>query len=147
MAPELFEEGKVDPARADIYSLGVMLHEALTGKRAFGGATQMGSEERIAWVIRQKIQMDALDPGETAGTPLRELVRTITARDPARRPATMAELARVLREPGTLTLAAPKRRPKPRRQELWLWVGGALLVSMIVAGIAGFVAWSWVTGG
>ncbi|HNH47217.1 MAG TPA: serine/threonine-protein kinase [Myxococcota bacterium] len=147
MAPELFEEGKVDPARADIYSLGVMLHEALTGKRAFGGATQMGSEERIAWVIRQKIQMDALDPGENAGAPLRELVRTITARDPGRRPGTMTELARALREPGTLTLAPPRRRPKARRQELWMWVGGALLISLVAAGIAGFVAWSWVTGG
>jgi hypothetical protein len=91
--------------------------------------------------------MDALDPGEGAGAPLRELVRTITSRDPTRRPASMTELARGLRDPGTLTLAAPKRRPKARRQELWLWVGGALLLSVVAAGIAGLAAWSWVTGG
>ena len=36
LAPELFENGKPD-ARCDIYSLGVVLWEALTARRLFGG--------------------------------------------------------------------------------------------------------------
>ncbi len=38
VAPEQLEEGEID-ARADIYALGVLLHETLTGRPAFSGDT------------------------------------------------------------------------------------------------------------
>ena len=80
MAPEQVEGRDVTPA-ADIYALGLVLWEALTGRTAFSGA---GHEVAIARLVR--------DPDVETDVPAEwiPLLREMTARDPADRPSAAA---------------------------------------------------------
>jgi serine/threonine-protein kinase len=118
MAPEQVR-GQEVTNRADIYAFGVLLFELLSGARAIEGDTV----ERIFYEILYK-PLD-LKPLETAGVPqpLCELVALCTAKDPAQRPQSFADvcatLERILRrlERGAATshtVAVPTvRQPVP----------------------------------
>ncbi len=120
MAPEQVR-GQEISNRADIYAFGVLLFELLSGVRAIEGDTV----ERIFYEILYK-PLD-LTPLETAGVPqpLPDLVAVCTAKDPAQRPQSFAEvcatLERILRrlEQGPVTLPAvtipkpPQTAPTP----------------------------------
>jgi len=92
LSPEQLLGATVD-ARCDIYSLGVVLYEMLSGRKAFDGASL------------ENIYADVLAGRATplsevvAGVPasLSALVARAMARDPAERPATAAELSLELR--------------------------------------------------
>jgi serine/threonine protein kinase len=89
MAPELFRSEPVEPRAADVYALGLILHEALTGHRVF---VHEGSPSAVAAsIVGRKLAQGELDPGPTVPERLRDLVRRATAPDPAARPS-MAEL-------------------------------------------------------
>jgi serine/threonine protein kinase len=78
MAPEQLSGVEVDQ-RADIFSIGVMVAEAVTGQRPFRGNT-------YAEVIRSLLQDEFhLDGGSTSGTPLETLLRQCLARNPSER--------------------------------------------------------------
>lgn len=81
MAPEQVEGSDVTPA-ADVYALGLVLHEALSGRRAFDG---VGHEVALARLAR--------DPDVTSDVPVswHGLLRDMTARQPSARP-TAAEV-------------------------------------------------------
>lgn len=102
IAPEQIEGGEVGPA-ADIYALGLVLLELLTGARPFGG-TQ--AETALARLHR--------DPEVPAavGEQWRELIRAMTARRPSRRPSA-AEVERRLRDLATAEAAGPDRDTVP----------------------------------
>jgi HEAT repeat protein len=92
MAPEQIAEGTAD-ARSDIYSLGVVLYEALSGIAPFAG-------ENAAQVLFNHIEgnvppLGAVAPDVPAGLGL--VVMHALARRPDDRPATAAELADRLR--------------------------------------------------
>jgi serine/threonine protein kinase len=91
-SPEQFENSALD-VRADIYSLGVTLWFALTGKIPFGG---YGSGE-----IHRAQQSDALpmEQLKAAHVPhrLRSLLRSMLAVEPAARPSTRDLAARLQR--------------------------------------------------
>jgi eukaryotic-like serine/threonine-protein kinase len=80
MAPEQIEGKEADP-RSDIFALGAVLYEALTGRRAFEGQSHLS----IASAILHK------DPGPIAtaqgecSPPLDYVVRTCMAKDPEER--------------------------------------------------------------
>jgi beta-lactam-binding protein with PASTA domain len=92
LAPEQVE-GKTSDHRADLYALGVVLYEMLTGATPFSGDTPLVVAYRH---VRETVPR----PGEKiAGVPpaLDEIVARATARDPAKRYGSAAEMGEALR--------------------------------------------------
>jgi hypothetical protein len=80
MSPEQIQ-GKEADARSDIFSLGAMLYEMLTGKRAFEGKSQLS----VASAILEK-EPDPISAVQPMTPPaLAHLVRTCLAKDPEER--------------------------------------------------------------
>ncbi len=91
VAPEQFEGHDVDP-RADVYAVGLLLHECLTGVPTFGTGSS-------AEMTRRRLSDDAAPPSQhVAGVPpeLDAVVARATRRDPAERFADADALARAL---------------------------------------------------
>ncbi len=94
MAPEQARGEQATPA-TDIYALGVVLFEMLSGMRAFAGTM---SELLVAKQDLEKLSLDFAESVAREPLPndLKDLVERATARDPAKRIATAAELGRRL---------------------------------------------------
>ena len=101
MSPEQFDTHGVDE-RSDLYSLGVVLFEVVTGRLPFTGQTP------IAVAIRHKTEPPPLPRAIRPGVPawLEHVIMRCLEKDPARRFATAAALAAELRRPRG---AAPSR--------------------------------------
>ncbi len=97
MAPERFEGGVAD-ARADIYALACVLHEALTGQPPFPGSTL----ERVA--VAHMMQPPPRPSALQSGLPARmdDVIARGMAKTPSHRYATAVELARTAREATTV---------------------------------------------
>jgi hypothetical protein len=118
MAPEQVRGATVGPA-ADIYSLGLVLLEALTGLREYTGSAV---EAAIARLHRPPTVPTGLPPA------LARTLRRMTATEPARRPSA-AELAELLGGPATAATPVagrPVRRLVP-----------AAALGVLVAGVLG----------
>lgn len=111
MAPEQVSGGTVD-ARTDLYAVGLMLYEMLTGERPFGG-------DSVLAVAMARLRQPPPDPrARVPGVPdvLAALVLRCAAREPEERLGSALEAAQVLRswlsEAGEAldasTLAAPR---------------------------------------
>jgi len=143
MAPEQLS-GKEVTVASDIYSLGLVLYEIFTGKRAFEGAT-------IAELIRQQERSSPTNPSELVHD-LDPLVVRVIQRcletGPDKRPKTALQVAAAL--PGGDPLAAALaagETPSPQmvaaaggEQALRPHLAWSLLVSVLVA----FLAILWV---
>lgn len=117
MAPELFGQGAVDPMKADIYALGQVFYEVLTGSRAFSAQAALTVEQRMIYVMAAKMNSETLDPGPESPPALRALIREVTCPDPARRTPDLqrfiAALEAVPLEPGQPRLGqAPREEPQ-----------------------------------
>jgi serine/threonine protein kinase len=88
MSPEQFEGKEVD-VRSDIYSLGVVLYELLTGKLPYTSTEPN--------VLRREIVTGAKVSSENMPAPLRFICSKALQRDPAARYSSAAELAADLR--------------------------------------------------
>jgi serine/threonine-protein kinase len=87
MPPEQLEGHAVD-CRADIYSMGLVLFEMLTGERMFRTHEEVAS---IARILRNEIVLPgSIDPALAAWDPL---IRRATAKDPAQRFPTARAMA------------------------------------------------------
>ncbi len=92
IAPEQLLNGTID-ARTDIYALGLVLYELLSGRKAFPG----DSLEAIHTAVLESTPppVHELRPDVPAG--LSAIVAAVMSRDPAQRPATASALAQQLR--------------------------------------------------
>jgi serine/threonine-protein kinase len=116
LPPEVFRGERADPAAIDVYGFGLLIHEALTGERAFSLEPGLGPAAASAAVGVRKLQAPALELPAEFPERLRDLVRRATDPDPKVRPS-MREVREVLEslverrglvsEPGRLVAAAP----------------------------------------
>jgi tetratricopeptide (TPR) repeat protein len=130
MSPEQVRDGPVDH-RTDLWSLGVVLYEMLTGYRPFRGTDR---DALIGSILeRRSVPVNELRPDVPA--PLSELVERCLEKDPADRPPGAESLARELEafagEPSTAGRVG--RRNGPRRA---VWLVVAVVVAVVVAGLA-----------
>lgn len=110
MSPEQLIGDPVD-GRSDIYSLGCILYQMLTGEQAFGGPT--------AQVITRRLTEPPPRPREknpAIPKPLDDLIVTALARTPQERFQTMEAVRNAL-------LAAPSQAPATGPQRLTAWLG------------------------
>ncbi|HEX8698910.1 MAG TPA: protein kinase, partial [Myxococcaceae bacterium] len=91
MAPEQLSGGKVD-ARSDLYAVGLLLYEMLTGQAPFTGDSPMA-------VAFARLRQPPPDPSGHPGVPdeLAQWTRRCVGRDPHERPAGTLEVAAALR--------------------------------------------------
>jgi len=152
MSPEQADGRPVDH-RSDVFSLGVVLYEALTGVRLFRAASDLETLRRVreAEVTPPSVLRPDLD------AQLEALLLAMLARAPADRLASCAEIARELRAVAHAAVIdagavrelladldldrrpAIREAPRPRTQPLipdaaadrWAWLWAALITALI----------------
>ncbi len=131
MSPEQVEGKDID-GRSDIFSLGAVLYEALTGKKAFEGKTQLS----VASAILEK------DPAPiTAAKPLtppalNHVIQKCLAKTPDERWQSASDLGAELKwiagGSGQTAVAAQMPSAKKSRETLAWGVAGALAIALVV---------------
>jgi eukaryotic-like serine/threonine-protein kinase len=156
VAPERLEGEPATPA-SDLYSTGVVLYEALTGRRAFAADNSLALAEQIRSGRAPALRKALPDVDPALGYVIERAMQT----DPHRRFAGAAEMRRALKgrpargrraaldtdestQPqrvapvsstsGFPTSARPVRR-KRTAQRLWFAVAAATLLALIIAGV------------
>ncbi len=126
MSPEQLEGRPIDP-RTDIFSLGIVMYEMLSGRRPFSGDSPAA--------LISSLMKDAPPPldGARPGIPARlaRLVHACLAKDPAARIQSAAELKRELEELQRGRVGAPRTS--------LAWVA-AVAVGLVLAGA---LLWRW----
>jgi serine/threonine-protein kinase len=117
MAPEMLTGGLVDE-RADIFAIGVMVVETLTGGRPFTGQTP---EQVLASLLRDEYHLCGESPEIRT---LDAIVQRCLAKDPRDRYGSTAELARDL----VPALARGTGLSEPRRDPVYGAADGTTLV-------------------
>ncbi|HET9040161.1 MAG TPA: serine/threonine-protein kinase, partial [Gemmatimonadales bacterium] len=141
MSPEQAMGEREITARSDVYALGVVVYEMLTGDPPFGGSTAQAIVARVLTEAPRPIlpQRHTIPPhGEAA-------VLTALEKLPADRFGTAAEFAEALAGRGTVptlrTTAAAAAGAAAAAKPRWDAVKLALLGGLLVAG--GAAAWGW----
>lgn len=96
--PEWVKPEGSKPQLWDLYALGVLLDETLTGHERFPAAEGMSAMAHAVQVMTDKATIEHLDPGPEIPKALREIVIELTSRDPDQRPATAREVHHRLTE-------------------------------------------------
>jgi len=104
-APEQFDAAPPDP-RADVFSLGCVMYECLSGRRAFFGEDARSAMEAT---LHGTPEWSVLPEG--LAEPAATLVRRCLAKDPEQRPQSMNEIAGLLE---TLLGRRPRAPSTPR---------------------------------
>jgi serine/threonine protein kinase len=132
MSPEQVEGKEVD-GRSDIFSLGAVLYEMLTGKRAFEGKTQLSVASAI--LEREPESLTTIKPFTPPA--LEHAIQRCLAKDREDRWQTGRDLANELKwvqQSGSQTAARPVQIPHHFPRERWLWSVALLLA--LAAGLA-----------
>jgi serine/threonine-protein kinase len=125
--------GRPATPRSDLYALGVVAYECLTGESPFRRETSIGT-------ALAHLNDDLPEPGDDVPADVRELIASLTQKDPARRPADAAEVVRRARGGARTPLAATAQMPVPvrsaRRRPTIVYAGvGALAVVATLAAL------------
>jgi serine/threonine protein kinase len=132
MAPEQAEGKPVDP-RCDLFSLGCILYQMLTGARPYQGETAIAVLRTVA--LHSPAPLGDVRPD--APPELLALLVRLLAKNPEDRPATAQEVAETLRSlellPPTPVARESAKRPAPRSRKPRGAIAGAALVLGLVA--------------
>lgn len=83
--PEWITPELLDPVKWDIYAMGVLFWEMLTGQTAFAVSGHGSARQQALQVVMSKQRHAPLDPGPAFQDDLRSLVQAMTHSDPDRR--------------------------------------------------------------
>ena len=111
MAPEQAASGQID-ARADLYAVGCVLHELLTGKLPFVGPSSVAILD--AKIKGNPARLAERSPAREIPARVDDLVMKALARHPSQRFQTATEMRQAIQA----ALDAPERRRGPRRVAL-----------------------------
>jgi len=140
MAPEQVRGHDVDP-RSDVFALGAVLYEMLSGRRAFAGSSPA---DTISAILKE-------DPPDLSEAQLQvpaaveRIVRRCVEKEPAQRFQSARDLAFALeavagssKTSGALAgLATPEGRSRPRRLPAPALIGAAALLALAAGWFAG----------
>jgi serine/threonine protein kinase len=128
MAPEQIE-GKEADARSDIFALGSVLYEAVTGHRAFDGKTQLSVASAILQKDPPPITTDNPDVGLP---PLDYTIRTCMAKNPDERFQTAQDVK--LQLGWLLHSVVSQQSPQKRRPSApWIAIAAVILAFLVTA--------------
>lgn len=128
MSPEQIRREPVDH-RTDIFSLGVVLYESLTGRKPFKGESFADTQSKI--LSEDPPQVSELRPGLTAA--IDEVVRACLEKAPSQRFDSAADVARTLRALGRID----RRSGEWLSGRLaWLRAVAALMLFILVTALA-----------
>jgi Tol biopolymer transport system component len=140
MSPEQAEGKPVDP-RSDIFSLGVVFYEMLTGQRPFHGDTPAST---LSAIIKD-IPKSASDLRPSIPRDLAKLLRRCLAKDPERRFQTCKDVRNELEDlkealsTGELQAGEVSASARGRTSRFWLAAGAVVLV--VGGALLGSVLW------
>jgi len=135
------EQARGDPTgpQSDLYSLGIVMFEALTGRRPFEG------ENPVAVAHKQIYDQPPLPSDYRADLPedIENIVLRLLEKSLARRYASAADLRRDLEAAREHLIGAgrPRRGTRRRGRGAAVWVLAALAVAMLCAGAYLYTVW------
>jgi len=134
MSPEQAEGRPLD-SRTDIFSLGLVLYEAVTGRRAFQGKTALDTLHAI--VHNQPRPAAELNPGLPAEAS--DILDKALAKDPLERYRHAGDFELDLRRLKRVIEAGPKAEPAPApRPASRRWLAPVAMVLVVAAAFAGW---------
>ena len=139
MAPEQVE-GKEADARSDIFSLGAVFYEMLSGKRAFEGKTLVS----VAASILEKEPEPIRTVQPLTPAPLERVIKKCLAKDPDARWQGASDLASELRwiadgaTSATYSAGPPQRGIRVREWLAWTFCGLAIIAVVVLSLVLGF---------
>ena len=135
MSPEQ-ARGEEAGVTSDIFSLGIVLFEMLSGQRPFGGGSDMAMLHNLHFSPPKELRQ--LSPDVPDG--LARVVRRMLEKEPAARYPTMAEVRQELRpfassdSSHAIAASTPRRRAMPTRKILMGVAAAAALAVAVVGG-------------